>query len=133
MVAEKNWKQTKNEESEQTDCKQFNAHAIIDQNGWQRGMEEAALEKTKEMLIHVAYPEFILDSKQLDDFYSNFSVEETDSYSQVVEKMLRWESERNFKLLSEPVDRAENVVDATDSYLPLFYKRTSIILFRGKH
>ncbi|KAK6059592.1 hypothetical protein COOONC_02779 [Cooperia oncophora] len=82
------------------------------------------------MLIHVAYPEFILDSKQLDNFYSNFSVEETDSYSQMVEKMLRWESERNFELLSEPVDRAETFMDATDFFGGLYDLQVNGL---GKH
>ncbi|KAK6052785.1 peptidase family M13 [Cooperia oncophora] len=59
------------------------------------------------MLIQVAYPEFILNSRKLDNYYDNFSVEETDSYSQMVEKLSRWNIEYDLKRLSKPVDRTE--------------------------
>ncbi|KAK6034980.1 peptidase family M13 [Cooperia oncophora] len=59
------------------------------------------------MLVKVAYPEFILDSKKLDNYYDNFSVKERDSYSQMVEKLLRWEIVFDLKRLLEPVDRTE--------------------------
>ncbi|KAK6052271.1 hypothetical protein COOONC_10223 [Cooperia oncophora] len=66
------------------------------------------------MLVHVAYPDFILDSKKLDKYYDNFSVEKTDSYSQMVEKAARWKSESSLKRLSKPVHRAEFFSDLTD-------------------
>ncbi|KAK6057711.1 hypothetical protein COOONC_04730 [Cooperia oncophora] len=59
------------------------------------------------MLSQIAYPDFILDSKKLDDYYYNFSVEATDSYSEMIEKLSRWNIERDLKRLTEVVDRNE--------------------------
>ncbi|VDM64823.1 unnamed protein product [Angiostrongylus costaricensis] len=66
-----------------------------------------AVYKAKHMLRHVGYPDFILDDEKLDDYYSGLSIEESDSYSQMVEKLKRWGIEFAFKLLIQPVDRNE--------------------------
>ncbi|KAK6035525.1 hypothetical protein COOONC_26970 [Cooperia oncophora] len=73
------------------------------------------------MLVHVAYPDFILDSKKLDNYYdTNFafssSVKETDSYSQMIEKLKRWKIEFDLKRLSKPVDRAEFLADVAEPW-----------------
>ncbi|XGW10613.1 hypothetical protein V3C99_012258 [Haemonchus contortus] len=81
---------------------------MLVENDWMdNSTKNAASEKAKRMLKHVAYPDFILDSKKLDSFYEGLSVDETDSYSQMIEKLWRWEIEFYYKRLTEPVDRNE--------------------------
>ncbi|PIO72525.1 peptidase family M13 [Teladorsagia circumcincta] len=95
--------------------------------------DQSALEKSLEMLSQIAYPEFILDSKELDNHYDNvliliqeavtFSVKDTDSYSRMVEKILRFDVEFDFKRLIKPVDRNEynfNAAEVNAYYSPKF-------------
>ncbi|KAK6036616.1 hypothetical protein COOONC_25879 [Cooperia oncophora] len=83
-------------------------HEMLVENDWMDNTtKETAFEKAKAMLTQIAYPEFILDSKKLDKHYDDFSVEETESYSQMIEKLSRWNIEYGFKRLTKPVDRTE--------------------------
>ncbi|VDO21540.1 unnamed protein product [Haemonchus placei] len=59
------------------------------------------------MLKQIAYPDFILDSKKLDAYYKGLSVDETDSYSEIIEKLSQWKIEFEFKRLIKLVDRNE--------------------------
>ncbi|VDO25247.1 unnamed protein product [Haemonchus placei] len=81
---------------------------MLVENDWMdNATKNAAFEKANAMLRQIAYPDFILDSKKLDDYYRGFSVGETDSYSQMIEKLSRWRIECEFKRLIKPVDRTE--------------------------
>ncbi|PIO72523.1 hypothetical protein TELCIR_05539, partial [Teladorsagia circumcincta] len=83
-------------------------HEMLVENNWMdESTKKTAFEKIQEMLSLIAYPPFILDSKELDNRYNNFTVKETDSYSQMVEKISRFDVEFTFKRLLEPVDRSE--------------------------
>ncbi|PIO62634.1 hypothetical protein TELCIR_15795, partial [Teladorsagia circumcincta] len=97
---------------------------MLNESTWMDSLtKKSAFEKSLGMLSQIAYPEFILDSKELDNHYDNFSVKETDSYSRMVEKILRFDVEFAFKRLIKPVDRNEYdfnaaIVDAY--YTPIF-------------
>ncbi|KIH65517.1 hypothetical protein ANCDUO_04160 [Ancylostoma duodenale] len=67
----------------------------------------SALDKANHMLRQIAYPDFILNDKKLDDYYSGFTVQASDSYSEMVGNLSRWDLEYRFKRLIKPVDRNE--------------------------
>ncbi|KAK6051836.1 peptidase family M13 [Cooperia oncophora] len=99
-------------------------HGMLVEEDWMdNATMKAASGKLQEMLIKVAYPEFILNSRKLDNYYDNFSVEETDSYSQMVEKLSRWKIEFDLKRLSKPVDRTE--YDFNAAVVNAYYDSTS--------
>ncbi|PIO72527.1 peptidase family M13, partial [Teladorsagia circumcincta] len=82
-------------------------HEMLVENDWMdKTTKKTAFEKAEAMLEQIAYPDFILDSKKLDNHY-DFSVDESDSYSQMIEKLSRWNIEFGFKRLIKPVDRTE--------------------------
>ncbi|KIH67764.1 hypothetical protein ANCDUO_01907 [Ancylostoma duodenale] len=93
-------------------------------NDWMDTKTKAlALDKVNQMLRHIAYPDFILDNEKLDDYYSGFTVQESDFYSDMVEKLLRWKLEYKFKRLIKPVDRNEyefNPAEVNAYYEPSF-------------
>ncbi|KAK6032686.1 peptidase family M13, partial [Ostertagia ostertagi] len=111
---------------------------LIEVNWMDETTRKTAFGKIQEMLSLIAYPPFILDSKELDNHYNNFSVKDSDSYSQMVEKTSRFDIEFDFKRLIEPVDRSEYdfnavVVDAyysphSNTFQPLFCNRRSFIM-----
>ncbi|KAK6053619.1 hypothetical protein COOONC_08876 [Cooperia oncophora] len=104
------------------DLQQAFHRMLVEQNWMNRAAKKAASKKVEEMLIQVAYPDFILDSKKLDNYYDNFSVEETDSYSQMAEKLGQWKIEFILKRLSKPVDRAEFLSDAAEVNAQYIFK-----------
>ncbi|XGW10612.1 hypothetical protein V3C99_012257 [Haemonchus contortus] len=88
---------------------------MLVENDWMdKSTKKAAFKKVKGMLKLVAYPDFILDAKKLDNYYKGFSVDETDSYSQMIEKLSRWETEFQYKRLIELVDRTEYDANPTE-------------------
>ncbi|EPB75524.1 peptidase family M13 [Ancylostoma ceylanicum] len=99
-------------------------------NDWMDAKTKAsALDKAKQMLQHIAYPDFILDNEKLDDYYSGasdifkFAVQASDSYSQMVEKLSRWDLEYEFKRLIKPVDR--NEFNFNSALVNAYYEYTS--------
>ncbi|KAJ1345896.1 hypothetical protein KIN20_000528 [Parelaphostrongylus tenuis] len=100
--------ETKNATLEMINDLQEAFHDTLIENKWIDNATKAkALNKARHMVRHIGYPDFILDDKKLDDYYSGLSIEESDSYSQMVEKLIRWSIEFSFKRLLKPVDRAE--------------------------
>lgn len=97
---------------------------MLVENDWMDEKTKAtALDKAKQMLRQIAYPDFILDNKKLDNHYKGFSVDESDSYSQMIEKLSRWNIEYGFKRLMEPVDRTEYSFNA--AIVNAYYSSTS--------
>ncbi|EYB87312.1 hypothetical protein Y032_0265g653 [Ancylostoma ceylanicum] len=93
-------------------------------NDWMDAKTKAsALDKAGQMLQHIAYPDFILDDQKLDDYYSGFNVLDSDSYSQMVGKLSRWNLVHEFKRLIEPVDR--NEFDFNAAVVNAYYQPTS--------
>ncbi|KAJ1350444.1 hypothetical protein KIN20_006235 [Parelaphostrongylus tenuis] len=82
-----------------------------------------ALEKADLMLRQIGYPDFILDNEKLDDHYSGLSIEESDSYSEMMEKLSRWGIVFSFERLMKPVDR--NEFDINPAVVNAFYSPTS--------
>ncbi|KAK6032688.1 peptidase family M13 [Ostertagia ostertagi] len=81
---------------------------MLTENTWMdEKTKKSAIQKSLEMLSQIAYPDFILNGKELDNHYDNFSVSENDSYSDMVEKISRWDIEFDFKRLIKPVERDE--------------------------
>ncbi|PIO67339.1 hypothetical protein TELCIR_10917, partial [Teladorsagia circumcincta] len=68
---------------------------------------------SKSMTLHMiddlraAFHEMLVENNWMDKSTKKFSVDETDSYSQMVEKISRFDVEFTFKRLLEPVDRSE--------------------------
>ncbi|WKX96995.1 hypothetical protein Q1695_013002 [Nippostrongylus brasiliensis] len=88
--------------------------------------KEAALEKARMMLQHIAYPEFILNDRLLDKYYRGISIRETDSYSEMVEKFLRWQRRSSYEKLLHPADRNESELDAAEANAFYSSSRNSI-------
>ncbi|KAK6060741.1 hypothetical protein COOONC_01597 [Cooperia oncophora] len=96
-------------------------HGMLVEEDWMdNATKKAASGKLQKMLIKVAYPEFILNSRKLDNYYDN---KNSDSYSQMVEKLSRWNIEYDLKRLSKPVDRTE--YDFNAAVVNAYYDSTS--------
>ncbi|KAK6738801.1 hypothetical protein RB195_020730 [Necator americanus] len=81
---------------------------MVTTNDWMNKQTRAsALDKAMQMLANIAYPDFILDDAKLDDYYRGIFMKETDSYSEMVQKILRWDIEFDFKRLIKQPDRTE--------------------------
>ncbi|KAK6734587.1 hypothetical protein RB195_018025 [Necator americanus] len=97
---------------------------IVITSDWMDNETKAnALDKAKQMLRQVAYPDFVLDNAKLDDHYSGFSVEESDTYSQMVGKLSKWCLEYRYKQLIKPVDRTE--FNFNSAVVNAYYSSTS--------
>ncbi|KAL6734495.1 hypothetical protein Aduo_005030 [Ancylostoma duodenale] len=83
----------------------------------------SALDKANHMLRQIAYPDFILNDKKLDDYYSGFTVQASDSYSEMVGNLSRWDLEYRFKRLIKPVDR--NEFEFNSAIVNAYYEPTS--------
>ncbi|KAL6734622.1 hypothetical protein Aduo_005144 [Ancylostoma duodenale] len=115
---------SKNVTLEMIDDLQQEFREMVLNNDWMDAKTKAtALDKAKQMLRQIAYPDFILDDDKLDDHYSGFSVQESDSYSQMVGKLSRWSIEYGFKRLIKPVDRTEFNFNA--AVVNAYYSSTS--------
>ncbi|RCN42007.1 peptidase family M13 [Ancylostoma caninum] len=115
---------SKNVTLEMIDDLQQEFREMVLNNDWMDTKTKAtALDKAKQMLRQIAYPDFILDDDKLDDHYSGFSVQEADSYSQMVGKLSRWSIEYGFKRLIKPVDRTEFNFNA--AVVNAYYSSTS--------
>ncbi|CAJ0605540.1 unnamed protein product [Cylicocyclus nassatus] len=91
-----------------------------------------ALEKVDQILPKIAYPDFILDNEKLDQYYDGLDIRDNDSYSEMLEKVSRWDIECSFKRLPSPVNRSEydnfNSVEVNGYYEP---QSNSIAPFSG--
>ncbi|VDM54266.1 unnamed protein product [Angiostrongylus costaricensis] len=96
---------------------------VVDSDWMDETTKARALDKAGKMLRQIGYPEFILDEEKLDDYYSGLLIEESDSYSQMVEKLTRWGIEFHFKRLMKPVDRTE--YNFNPAVVNAFYSSTS--------
>ncbi|CAJ0607826.1 unnamed protein product [Cylicocyclus nassatus] len=72
-----------------------------------KAFDKKALYKAEKMLRLVAYPDFILDDKKLDEQYEGLNIDDNDSYAKLMEKVARFGIKYIFKRLTEPVDRSE--------------------------
>uniref|UniRef100_A0A158P7B7 Peptidase_M13 domain-containing protein n=1 Tax=Angiostrongylus cantonensis TaxID=6313 RepID=A0A158P7B7_ANGCA len=89
---------------------------MLVENDWLDSSTKAsALDKARNIRRVIGYPDFILDDKKLDDFYSGLSVLETDSYGQMTEKLARWRNDLEFLSLIMRANRSE--VPETGLYL----------------
>ncbi|VDM63455.1 unnamed protein product [Angiostrongylus costaricensis] len=116
--------ETKNATLEMINDLQEAFHDILIENDWIDDVTKAkALDKARHMLRHIGYPDFILDDRKLDEYYKGLSIEESDSYSEMVGKLTRWSIEFNFKRLLKPVDRAEfNINPAIVNAMPKIFR-----------
>ncbi|VDK75200.1 unnamed protein product [Cylicostephanus goldi] len=69
--------------------------------------DEYASHKTKKMLRLIAYPDFILNERKLDEFYKGLELNEYDSYGEVLEKVAVWNIKAVFERLTKPLDRTD--------------------------
>ncbi|WKX96997.1 hypothetical protein Q1695_013003 [Nippostrongylus brasiliensis] len=123
-VKKKFEKAAKNVTLEMVDDIQAVFQDLLVENDWMDSeTKKTAMEKAKEMLRQIAYPDFILDDGKLDKHYDGISLDDTDSYSQMVEKLLRWSIEYAYKRLLEPVDRTEYNFNA--AVVNAYYSGTS--------
>ncbi|CAJ0607822.1 unnamed protein product [Cylicocyclus nassatus] len=72
-----------------------------------KAFDKKALYKAEKMLGLVAYPDFILDAKKLDEQYEGLNIDDNDSYAKLMEKVARFGIKYIFKRLMESVDRSE--------------------------
>ncbi|CAJ0599854.1 unnamed protein product [Cylicocyclus nassatus] len=94
---------------------------MLSTNKWINSTRNAALEKANSMLSQIAYPNFVLNDEELDNYYDGLDVRESDSYSKMLDKVARWHIEHSFKLLMERVDRHEydfNSATVNAYYMP---------------
>ncbi|ETN84020.1 peptidase family M13 [Necator americanus] len=114
-VRKKFEKVSKNLTLEMIDDLQEAFREMVTTNEWMnKRTKNNALNKAKQMLRQIAYPDFILDDAKLDDYYSGISMKETDSYNEMVQKIIRWNIEFNYKRLIKPADRTEFDFNAAD-------------------
>ncbi|ETN79142.1 hypothetical protein NECAME_09979, partial [Necator americanus] len=117
-------KASKNVTLEMIDDLQDVFREMVVANDWMdRQTKATALDKANQMLRQIAFPDFILDDGKLDDHYSGFSVEESDSYSHMVQKLSRWSLEYGYKRLIKPVDRSE--FNFNSAIVNAYYSSTS--------
>ncbi|VDN19862.1 unnamed protein product [Cylicostephanus goldi] len=64
-----------------------------------------ALNKVDHMLRQIAYPKFVLDIGMLDKHYRDLNVHDTDSLSEMWEKLTRWHIEHYFEKLIDVRNR----------------------------
>ncbi|VDM54709.1 unnamed protein product, partial [Angiostrongylus costaricensis] len=99
-------------------------HNMVVENSWMdKATKARALDKARHMLRQIGYPDFILDDQKVDDYYNGLYIKESDSYSEMVEKLSRWSIELDFNLLLKPVDRSE--FDFNPVVVNAFYSSTS--------
>ncbi|KJH42220.1 peptidase family M13 [Dictyocaulus viviparus] len=119
-------------------------YEMVTENDWMdKATKAIALDKTKHMLKQIGYPDFILDDKKLDEYYDDLLIKDSDSYSQMMEKLSRRSIELGFKRLIKPVDRTEyNFSPAATPYtqvqvnvpgFPANLKPTEAVMSLGKN
>ncbi|CAJ0566155.1 unnamed protein product, partial [Mesorhabditis spiculigera] len=82
--------------------------AMLLQNDWMDpSTKKIAQEKASAMLRLIGFPDFILRDEELDHWYRDLTVSETDTYSQMIEKATRWGINFAYNRLLEPVKRDE--------------------------
>ncbi|KJH48374.1 peptidase family M13 [Dictyocaulus viviparus] len=85
---------------------------ILHENEWiNEAMKTKVLNKLKLMRRQIGYPEFILDDRMLDDYYSGLNVYESESYTQGKENLLAWSIRKSFLELINPHDKSDFTVD----------------------
>ncbi|CAJ0602381.1 unnamed protein product [Cylicocyclus nassatus] len=67
--------------------------------------KDEALNKLDKMLAEIAYPKLVLDTEMLDKHYRDLDVHDTDSFSKIWEKIVRWQIDDFFKQLRMVSDR----------------------------
>uniref|UniRef100_A0A0N5CGX8 Neprilysin n=1 Tax=Strongyloides papillosus TaxID=174720 RepID=A0A0N5CGX8_STREA len=81
---------------------------IIESNTWMDDVtKNYALEKLKEMMPLIGYPEFIKNSTSLDEYYKGLVIENDDSYVDILQKVTTWSQHKALRRLLEPVDRED--------------------------
>uniref|UniRef100_A0A0K0DLZ4 Peptidase_M13_N domain-containing protein n=1 Tax=Angiostrongylus cantonensis TaxID=6313 RepID=A0A0K0DLZ4_ANGCA len=81
---------------------------MLVENDWLDSSTKAsALDKARNIRRVIGYPDFILDDKKLDDFYSGLDITESDSYTEMMEKWIHWRISHEFKRLVTPADAVE--------------------------
>ncbi|KJH41117.1 peptidase family M13 [Dictyocaulus viviparus] len=117
-------KTSKNVTLEMIDSLHDAFYAMVTENDWMdKATKAIALDKAKHMLKQIGYPDFILDDKKLDEYYDGLLIKDSDSYSQMMEKLSRWVIEFGFKRLIKPVDRTE--YNFNPAVVNAFYSSTS--------
>ncbi|VDM75623.1 unnamed protein product [Strongylus vulgaris] len=97
---------------------------ILLTNDWMdERTRSTALDKANQMLRQIAYPDFILNDEKLDEHYDGLDVRESDTYSEMLEKVARWGIEYSFKRLIRPVDRSE--FNFNSAVINAYYSYTS--------
>uniref|UniRef100_A0A0N5A3H9 Neprilysin n=1 Tax=Parastrongyloides trichosuri TaxID=131310 RepID=A0A0N5A3H9_PARTI len=81
---------------------------ILQSNSWMdESTKKYALEKLKEMMPLIGYPDFIKNTTSLDKYYTGLVLDKDDSYSEILQKITTWSQHKVFRRLLEPVDRTD--------------------------
>lgn len=65
-----------------------------------------AIEKTKSMETHIAYPDELLDDKKLDEFYADLDIEADDYFGNML-KVRKFDQINQFKMFREAVNKSD--------------------------
>ncbi|CAJ0584866.1 unnamed protein product, partial [Mesorhabditis spiculigera] len=93
---------------------------IVTENDWMDGATKAvAIQKAKQMINNIGYPDFILDNKQLDEKYERLDLLPEDNYFALMRKAVVWMQEKEFFKLEKPFDKKE--FDVSPAVVNAFY------------
>uniref|UniRef100_A0AC35TLF2 Neprilysin n=1 Tax=Rhabditophanes sp. KR3021 TaxID=114890 RepID=A0AC35TLF2_9BILA len=86
----------------------FAMKQILESNDWMDQTTKAyAIEKLKEMMPLIGYPEFVKNNTALNEYYEGLEFEKSDTYSEMVHKLTTWSQHKAFRRVLEPVDRED--------------------------
>ncbi|VDM52438.1 unnamed protein product [Angiostrongylus costaricensis] len=98
-------KETKNATLEMVNHIQEAFHDMLVENDWiDSSTKASALDKARKIQRVIGYPDFILDDKELEDYHSELSILELDSYKQMTEKCIRWRKDLQFNRLMKALN-----------------------------
>ncbi|KAK0393533.1 hypothetical protein QR680_000260 [Steinernema hermaphroditum] len=92
---------------------------VKDSNWMNEETKTVAIEKARNIINHIGYPDFIQVDAKLDDYYKNLHVTANDTYFELFMKVLIWTQEKEFFRLREPFDK--NEFDVSPAVVNAFY------------
>lgn len=71
------------------------------------GTQQGARNKIRDLQINIAYPDFILDNKQLDEYHAKLVFDKTDDYFSMLKKLAVFNQYQNYiNLTKSHIDRS---------------------------
>uniref|UniRef100_A0A915CCL5 Peptidase family M13 n=2 Tax=Parascaris univalens TaxID=6257 RepID=A0A915CCL5_PARUN len=81
---------------------------LVADNDWMdSATKKVAIEKAEGMINHIGYPDFIKNDTDLDKHYERLDLRSTDSYFDLLRKVLLWSQEKEFLRLTKVFDKYE--------------------------